>query len=72
MAEKRLMVYTDRVADRIASNLRKFGYPNLTKSEVREICQKLVDSGEMSGGIIGMFAKKMLEENGYINDPDDI
>jgi len=59
--------YSDEVADAVGRNLRQFGYTNLTKEEVRDVCRKLVEDGEMSGGIIGMFAKNILEENGYMD-----
>ena len=62
--------YSDAVADQVGRNLRQFGYTNLTKEEVRDVCRKLVKDGAMTGGGIGMFAKKMLEENGYIEESE--
>jgi len=56
---------TDATIRQIARNLREFGYDNLTDEEVRTQVGKIA-AGEPTTNIIGMFARDMLVENGYL------
>lgn len=51
----------------VANNLREFGY-NVTDEFVQEVCRKLIEDNEMSGGVIGEFARVMLVKNGYMKE----
>ncbi len=54
------MELSENLAGGIARNLRQFGYPDVTAQTVIDEMAK----PESERGIIGMFAKSMLEENG--------
>lgn len=59
---------TSNTVEKIRRNLVEFGYKGLTREDVQEQVDKIVagaDKEELS--VIGMFAKSMLEENGYID-----
>ena len=57
------------VSNRVAQNLRKFGYTHLTNEEVQIVCDKLLNGEDAKDlGIIAMFSKTMLEEGGYLYD----
>lgn len=56
---------TDAVIKAIQRNLTEFGYAGLTTEQVREQVDKVL-AGEKPG-IIGMFAKTMLQEGGYLD-----
>ena len=51
---------TDKQIEAITKNLKEFGYPDLTHEFVKSEIDKIM-AGEQVG-IIGMFAKDMLEE----------
>jgi len=53
----------------IRKNLTEFGYPGLTDEFVKSEVDKVL-AGEPTG-IIGKFAKGMLEEAGLIEDQHD-
>lgn len=46
----------------IASNLREFGYPNITAKMVRETHEAMRAGEDLPHGIIGMFASDQLTE----------
>lgn len=50
------------VAERIAANMRKGGYPTVTATEVESQLSKQAAERD----IVGMFAYGMLEENNLI------
>ena len=56
---------TQKVVEAIHSNLKEFGYDSLTVEDVQAEVTKLL-GGVRPTNIIGMFAKDMLEKNGYI------
>ena len=53
----------------ITKNLQEFGYEGLTVDFVQEKVDALV-RGEEPTDIIGMMAKKMLTENGLLEDKE--
>ena len=58
---------TQQVVEAIHANLKEFGYDSLTLEFVQTEVAKLV-AGTRPTGIIGMFAKNMLEKNGYLEE----
>jgi hypothetical protein len=52
----------DRVYDAIAASLRKFGYPSTTAAQIREVHEDLTAKRPLRHGIVGMFAKKQIDE----------
>ncbi len=57
---------TEGTIAQIGRNLRQFGYDDLTDEEVAAQV-KAIQAGERPTNIIGMFARDMLEENGYLD-----
>jgi hypothetical protein len=62
-----LKEFTHEVALKITKNLKDFGYSDILVEEVEATSQRLI-KGEEVPGIIAMFARNMLEENGYIQN----
>ena len=58
---------TSATISKITRNLTDFGYDGLTVEEVQKAVDNVVE-GEKPTDIVGMFVKKMLVENGYIED----
>ena len=58
---------TPAVSKAIYINLREFGYTQITPEFVAEQVQAIVD-GKNPQGIIAMFARGMLVENGYLEE----
>ena len=58
---------SDSIVEQIKKNLVEFGYTDLTTQIVREAVDNLV-AGAKPTGIIGLFAQKMLVENGLLAD----
>jgi hypothetical protein len=51
------------IANRIAKNLRTFGYPDVTAEMIFDTHRAMLNSDEeMPHGIVGMFARKQLQE----------
>jgi hypothetical protein len=48
----------------IARNLRDFGYPDVSGVMIQEIHEAMKAGAPLPHGVIGMFAKGQLEENG--------
>lgn len=46
----------------IARNLREFGYGDVTAEMVRETHDAMKAEAELPHGIVGMFAKRQIEE----------
>lgn len=54
----------------IARNLREFGYSDVKPQMIRETHEAMKrGDGKMPHGIIGMFAKKQLEEAPALREP---
>lgn len=56
----------------IARNLREFGYPDVTPEMIQETHEAIdagaADSGgDLPHGVVGMFAKGMLEDAGLLS-----
>ena len=58
---------TSATITKITRNLNDFGYDGLTAEEVQKAVDNVVE-GEKPTDIVGMFVKRMLVENGYIED----
>ena len=58
---------TRAVVAQITRNLTGFGYAGLTEEQVQEEVDKL-GAGEAPSGIIAMFTRRMLIENGYLKE----
>lgn len=59
---------TKEVIHRITNKLVNFGYTNLTEERVQGEVDKIMSGDMPSKSIIGMFAYKMLIEDGFIEE----
>jgi tRNA nucleotidyltransferase/poly(A) polymerase len=59
---------TKEVIHRITNKLVNFGYTNLTEERVQGEVDKIMSGDMPSKNIIGMFAYKMLIEDGFIEE----
>lgn len=50
------------VYNAIARNLREFGYSDVSGRMVREVHDAMRSGSELPHGIVGMFARKQLQE----------
>lgn len=50
------------VYQRIAQNLREFGYGDVSRNMVAEVHEAMTAGAELPHGVVGMFAKRQLDE----------
>lgn len=59
--------FTPDVGVAVAKNLREFGYP-VDDEFVTRVCQELVNGEDPEAGVVAMFARDILRENGYLKE----